>query len=154
MSTRFRTGEHQVPQSDVTDVGSDADLSWLLLVDDDAITGRAIARWVSRACGLPVRLALDEQSAAELLSTHGEPTAVLSDFELRPGEDGVRLLGRLRSLGCRAPAAILTGAPERALHALAHSGLDEVVPVFAKLDSSNALSSWLEQLSLCWAHTA
>ena len=127
---------------------------WVLLIDDDPITARSIARWVSRTAQMTVLVAHNPEEAEDHLKREGEPTAVISDFELLHGENGVRLLHRLRTLGCRAPAAILTAAPDRALRALNASTLDEIVPVISKADNGLQLEEWLDNLRLCWAQSA
>lgn len=127
---------------------------WLLLVDDDPVAARSIARAVSRAMGLTVVIAHDGSQALAWLESRGEPVAVVCDFELARGETGVSTIERLRDAGSLAPAAILTGAPAAALSALSASRLEEVVPVFSKLENGARLQDWLDPLSLCWAETA
>jgi hypothetical protein len=84
---------------------------------------------------MTVVIAHNGEQAESHLEREGEPTAVISDFELLHGENGVGLIQRLRALGCRAPATILTAAPDRALRTLNASTLDEVIPVISKMDN-------------------
>lgn len=127
--------------------------TWLLLVDDDPVAARSIARWVSQAARVPVFVAHDGAQAEQWFRVHGAPIAVVCDFELARGETGVGTIQRLRDAGCVAPAAILTGAPDAAVRTLAASRLDEVVPVFSKMENGARLRDWLDPLRLCWAET-
>jgi DNA-binding response OmpR family regulator len=55
------------------------------------------------------------------------PAAVLTDFDLGPGGDGVDLLARMRREGCQVPAIMMTGSdPTLARARLARAGLDEI----------------------------
>lgn len=153
MKNAFESGGHEASPNEHTDCGEEAGQSWVLLLEDDAITGRAIARLMSRASGLFVRLAENGKAAEHLIATFGEPTAIVTDYELGHGDTGVAVLRRLRAARCRAPAAIFSGAPEAALRALGSAELCEVVPVFSKHDHGG-LRDWLEQLRLCWAVSA
>lgn len=146
---------HAVTPSEGSSRGQrDSSACWVLLIDDDPITARSIARWVSRTARMTVLVAHNAEQAENHLEREGEPTAVISDFELLHGENGVGVIQRLRTLGCRAPATILTAAPDRALHTLNASSLDEVVPVISKADNGLQLKDWLDQLRLCWAQSA
>jgi CheY-like chemotaxis protein len=127
---------------------------WLLLVDDDPVAARSIARWVSLAARVTVFIAHDSEQAESWLRKRGAPVAVVCDFELADGATGVGTIQHLRGIGCSAPAAMLTGAPDAALRALSASGLDEVVPVFSKTESGSRLKDWLDPLRLFWAETA
>jgi CheY-like chemotaxis protein len=149
-----QSGECSVVTPDGDTTGVRPHESWILLVDDDPVAARSIARWVSRAAGLTVLVAHDGEQAEQWLARRGQPAALVCDFELAQGETGVSLIQRLRTFGCSAPAAILTGAPDSAVRALSASDLDEVVPVFSKLESGSRLQDWLDPLSLCWADTA
>jgi CheY-like chemotaxis protein len=128
--------------------------SWLLLVDDDPVAARSIGRWISRASKLTVMIAHDGEEAVQWLQSRGQPVAVVCDFDLALGETGVSALQAMRAKGCVAPAAILTGAPELALRALSASELDEVVPVFSKVENGVGLRAWLDPLRLFWAESA
>lgn len=124
---------------------------WVLILDDDVAGGRALGRWIQKTTGLQVRIARTTHQAHCWLATLPEPAAVLSDFELQHGENGVLALQTMRAQGCRAPAALVTGAPDLAIYSLASSTLDEVVPVFCRSKLHQLVSDWLEQLCLCWS---
>jgi CheY-like chemotaxis protein len=153
MWTPYEHGEHSSPDEH-TDDGGEGNPAWLLLVEDDSVTARALGRLIGRASGMLVRVADSGDAAVVLARTFGEPTAIVTDFQLGGGEDGVQVLSRLRAAGCHAPPAILTGAPEQALLSLESSDLDEVVPVFMKQDVGSRLCEWLDQLRLFWARSA
>jgi DNA-binding NtrC family response regulator len=123
---------------------------WILVIDDDKLVGRAIARWIKQVTGLETRLARTIDQAEECAAGSLQPAAIVTDYQLESGEDGVQAIEHLRSLGCRAPAALLTGAPELAIQSLERSTLDEVVPVFSKTEMQERLKDWLEQVRLCW----
>lgn len=127
---------------------------WVLLIDDDPVAARSIARWVGRVSRMGVRTVHSAEQAERELNEHPDPMAIVTDFELAHGETGVGALIRLRRRGCTAPAALLTGAPERALEVLTASSLTEVVPVFSKTENGSRLWEWLDQLRLCFAESA
>src|SRR5690606_31652971 len=112
MASLPKDGDPKVLPSDHTDCGEEPGQAWLLLVEDDAVAARTSARLLRRASGLFVRLAENGNAAERLLQTFGEPTAIVSDFTLSNGENGVAVLERLRGLRCSAPAALFSGAPE------------------------------------------
>jgi DNA-binding NtrC family response regulator len=145
------SGEY--PRSEGREDPAQLPSSWVLLIDDDPVAARSLARWMRRTSGIAVHAVHSIAEAEVVLEASTEPTAIVTDFEMR-GEDGVDALLRARELGCNAPAAILTGAPEAALQALTRSSLDEVIPVFSKRDSGAYLSDWLDRLRLCWAQSA
>lgn len=124
---------------------------WVLILDDDRLASRAVARWVKQVIGVEVRVAQTIRQAECWVKCLPEPLAILTDFELGEGEDGAQALEHLRRIGCLSPAAVVTGAPDLALHALADSSLREAIPVISKSELHLRLRDWLEQLQLCWA---
>jgi hypothetical protein len=124
---------------------------WILVLDDDRLASRAVGRWVKQIVGVEVRTAQTILEAECWLKCSPTPLAILTDFELGDRENGAQALERLRYLGCAAPAAVVTGAPDLALMALAESSLREAIPVISKSELPIRLRDWLEHLQLCWA---
>lgn len=147
------SGEFPMVANNSQEGGNKCAGPWLLLIDDDRLVARSLGRWVERVARMDVRVAQDADEAERLVRA-SRPTALISDFELRGAENGVDVLLRLRRLGCQAPAALLTAAPDRALTALTASPLNEVIPVFSKAEYGALLTGWLDQLRLCWAQSA
>jgi DNA-binding NtrC family response regulator len=127
--------------------------SWLLIIDDDRMTGRALSRWVSHVTGYQVRVARTIHQAECWLRVMELPVAVITDFELA-GESGLEGLKHFRELGFRCPVAIITGAPALALAALEAESLTETIPVFSKSEAHESLSDWLDRLRFSWAASA
>jgi DNA-binding response OmpR family regulator len=97
----------------------------LLIVDDDNLICSSLARGLIRL-GHAARAATSVESACRLLDSES-PAAVLTDLDLGDGGDGVDLILRLRSEGCRVPTVMMTGSdPIMARARLARAGLDEV----------------------------
>src|SRR5687767_13512066 len=86
---------------------------WVLVVDDDLITGRSTARCISAKTRTSVLVAQSLKGAStRVRSSVTWPVAIVLDYDLA-GPSGVRVLSALRRLGCSAPCAFLTGAPEK-----------------------------------------
>jgi len=97
----------------------------LLIVDDDSLICSSLARSLIRL-GHAARAATSVESACRLIEIES-PAAVLTDLDLGDGGDGIDLILRLRSEGCRAPTIMMTGSdPIMARARLARAGLDEV----------------------------
>jgi ActR/RegA family two-component response regulator len=126
---------------------------WLLIVDDDRMTGRALARWVTHVTGCAVRVARTVHQAECWLRVTHAPLAMISDFELG-GETGLDAIRRVRELGVLCPAAIVTGAPEKASAAVEQARLSETLPIFSKAAGHERLAHWLSQLRFGWAASA
>jgi DNA-binding response OmpR family regulator len=97
----------------------------LLIVDDDSLICSSLARSLIRL-GHAARAATSVESACRLNASEA-PAAVLTDLDLGDGGDGIELILRLRSEGCRAPTIMMTGSdPVMARARLARAGLNEV----------------------------
>lgn len=82
----------------------------VLLVEDDEVMSQALSRSLER-WGYSVRLAsTGEEAIALVVDAQELLVAIISDFRLSGGWDGLRLIEHLRTLeGQRTPAIILTG---------------------------------------------
>lgn len=118
-----------------------AGLQWILLLDDDPINTRALSRWIKGELGAETRSATTIAQALCWLRSMPAPLAIISDFDLSYGETGVSALGEFGAHGIEAPAALLTGAPARALTALSGSKVN--APVFCKANFRDSLRGWL-----------
>jgi len=97
----------------------------LLIVDDDSLICSSLARSLIRL-GHAARAATSVELACRLNESEA-PAAVLTDLDLGAGGDGIELILRLRSEGCRAPTIMMTGSdPIMARARLARAGLSEV----------------------------
>jgi DNA-binding NtrC family response regulator len=117
------------------------------------MTGRALSRWVSHVTGHQVRVARTLHQAECWLQVMELPLAVITDFELA-GETGLEGLMRIRKLGFRCPAAIVTGAPARAAEALEAARMTGSFPIFSKGDAHEELADWFQGLRFGWAASA
>lgn len=86
----------------------------LLLVDDEAPIREALGRLLATLGG-ELRSAADAEAALACLADGWQPQALVLDFRLGEGGDGLDALERLRAAGCSAPAWLITGdtAPQR-----------------------------------------
>jgi DNA-binding NtrC family response regulator len=112
----------------------------ILIVDDDAILGRAVARLLAHL-GHAGRAVSSVEAALRALA-EAPPDLLLTDFDLGSGCTGVDLVGWTRN-GYQIPAVIMTGhdlADVRA--ALAAAGLTDV-SLLPKPFSLDALSAAL-----------
>ena len=116
-------------------------LQWILLLDDDPINTRALSRWIKSELGAETRSATTIRQALCWLRSMPAPLAIITDFDLSCGETGVGALGAFGAIGIVAPAAVLTGAPSRALTALDRSEVR--APVFCKANFQDPLRGWL-----------
>ncbi len=119
-----------------------ADLEWVLLLEDDPTTSRGLSRWLKRFVQVETRSARTVYQAECWLRSMPPPLAVISDFDLQAGENGASALKRFRGAGLTTLALILTGAPTRARAALNQVGLDDV-PVLSKSAYQSELQVWL-----------
>ena len=119
-----------------------AELEWVLLLDDDLVTARSVSRWVKRAVGMETRAARTVHQAVCWLSSMPSPVAIVTDFDLQMGETGASALAGFRATGQVAPAIVLTGAPTRARSALDETGLTDIA-VLSKTQFQQELQQWL-----------
>lgn len=119
-----------------------AELEWVLLLDDDLVTARSVSRWVKRAVGMETRAARTVHQAVCWLSSMPSPVAIVTDFDLQMGETGASALASFRATGQLAPAIVLTGAPTRARSALDETGLTDIA-VLSKTQFQQELQQWL-----------
>lgn len=89
-------------------VVSDPTQRRVLVVDDDPVSRRALARSLRRA-GIAVVAAEDGNQACDLLA-HTEVDAVVTDVSM-PVVDGLRLLERIREQDEELPVILITGKP-------------------------------------------
>jgi hypothetical protein len=120
----------------------------LLWLGADRATLVSDARWLRQVSSLEVQL-VSSTDQARLACSRAEPLACVVEFELGPGENGVRALEHLREAGMLAPAVMLTHTAELALATLARSRLLEAVPVFSRMDRHAQLREWLGDLQTC-----
>ncbi|HEX2735919.1 MAG TPA: hypothetical protein VHM70_30170 [Polyangiaceae bacterium] len=106
------------------------------------------ARWLRHATALHASVCTSVGQVLDVCRG-GDPLAVIVDFELGRGENGVRALEQLRELGLLAPSVLITHTPELALAALERSRLLEAVPVFSRTERHAALREWLSDLQTC-----
>jgi DNA-binding NtrC family response regulator len=78
----------------------------VLVVDDEPIV-RKSCRVVLEAAGWQVLEAGSASGAVALLAS-ATPRLLIVDYKM-PGEDGMRLIGRLREMGIRTPAVLMSG---------------------------------------------
>jgi ActR/RegA family two-component response regulator len=118
---------------------------WVLVVDDDPITARALSRVLSTRTGARVAIVQTVDAALRLVAGAAEPPilAVL-DFELRQGETGLCVLLSLRASGSDVPCVFHTGVPVRAAEALEASRLGRAYPIFAKGLALGELVAWVQ----------
>lgn len=119
---------------------------WLLVVDDDQLAGRTVARRAARITACHTRLARTLHQAECWLSTLPSPAAVVSDFDLQGDENGVLLVQRLMERGIRCPVALFTGSPQAALLALEEAALTRCCVVLGKAGDEASLHRWLGSL--------
>lgn len=133
--------------------GHSGEPTWVLIIDDDRMAGRALARWVSHVTGLSVRVARTVHQAECWLQVMSRPLAVVTDFDLA-GETGLDALRCLRDRGVRCPAIVVTGSPEAARAAITEAELGVHVPVLSKREAHQPLAAWLRELHFSWAASA
>jgi len=97
----------------------------VLIVDDDVLLARALARALSKA-GHRCRTATSVDSAVALVTIE-RPTLVLTDLDLGGAGDGVDLACWLRNAGHRMRIIMMTGSGvDLARVELARAGLEDV----------------------------
>lgn len=119
---------------------------WVLVVDDDVVSGRSTARWLAAKTGARVLVARSLRDACQMVrSASFWPSAIVLDYDLG-GPSGVRVLSALRRLGCPAPGAFLTGAPEKVELALRCGRHDERIEIFSRAERTERLANWVLEL--------
>ena len=85
-------------------------------MDDDPEVLAALAQLLED-WGLSVMAASDGNAALRLVSIHGTPDAVVTDFRLPEGETGLEVLRRLRAVAPAFRGVVLSGdiGPDEAL---------------------------------------
>jgi two-component system response regulator GlrR len=97
----------------------------VLIVDDDVLLARALARALSKL-GHACRTATSVDSAVSLVALH-RPGLVLTDLDLGGAGDGIDLACWLRHAEISVPIVIMTGSDvELTRVELARAGLDEI----------------------------
>lgn len=116
----------------------------MLVVDDDPLVSRAVARTVSRCTGVAVRCARTLEEAEAALLRGPPPAAVLMDYDLGPSSpDGVDVLSALREGGLCAPAAFFSSTPASVVRERIRGARLEPLPCFMKSGSTTLLHRWL-----------
>lgn len=115
--------------------------SWVLIVDDDAVGGRALARYVYTNVRCPVRLVTGLPQLAFLLERSSPATAVLLDYELGDGVSGIDALHCIRAGGWSSACAFVTGASDRLQVALECE--HERPPIFARGGQVSHILGWV-----------
>jgi hypothetical protein len=147
-STPLSSGQWETVRASGGAIGRQRSAERLLWLGIDRSRSVADARWLRQVTELDVQIVSSaEQGRAAFFRT--EPLAIIVEFELGPGENGVRALERLREQGMLAPAVLLTHAAELALATLAQSRLLEAVPVFSRAERHAQLREWLGELQTC-----
>lgn len=120
---------------------------WVLVVDDDALAGRSMARLLGVATGVRVAVVTDVDQALRLVTRADvPPVAAVLDYDLSGGEKGLTVLLSLRAAGIEVPCAFHTGAGQAARSALRKSRLDDGYPVFDKGRTRLAeVVEWLQE---------
>ena len=118
---------------------------WVLVVDDDPVTARALSRVLSTRTGARVAIVRAVDAALRLVAGATEPPVLaVLDFELRHGETGLNVLLSLRASGSDVPCVFHTGVPVRAAAALEASRLGRAYPIFAKGLALGELVAWVQ----------
>lgn len=94
--------------SPASDPSAGSERSIVLIVDDDALLVRSLARLLGLR-GFSVRTAANGEEATHLVRRE-RFDVVLSDISM-PGMDGIQLLRRLRETDLMVPVVLITGAP-------------------------------------------
>lgn len=122
---------------------SDSVAPYVLLVENEPIAARAIARRIHRTLAVRVRIAHGADGALALLSEQREPLAVVLDGHLGGTVHGADVLRALREARCEAPSAFWTSQSRQQVQShLERCNLPERPPVFGKLEAA-ALMAWL-----------
>jgi len=117
---------------------------WVLVVEDEALAGRSLARRIERRASVAVRLAATVEAAGEQLTAGDRPVAMVLDGRLSRGQHGADALRFARRAGCTSPCAFWTSCGEAEIvHELERRGCEERPPVFDKLDVPGLLE-WLD----------
>jgi CheY-like chemotaxis protein len=114
---------------------------WVLIVDDDTVGGRALARYVYTNVRCPVRLVTGLAQLQFLLEHCSPAAAVLLDYELGAGASGIDAMHQLRASGWSSACAFVTGASYQLKQELASER--EQPPVFARGGQVSHIIGWL-----------
>jgi ActR/RegA family two-component response regulator len=142
-----------IPESVQAQGSQQGSCPWVLVIDDDRMTGRALARWISHVTGCETRVARTIHQAECWLTAMPRPIALVTDFELA-GETGLQAIDAVKSLGLQCPMAVVTAAPDSAAAALSRAESAALLPVFTKSEIHGEFTLWLEALRFAWAATA
>jgi CheY-like chemotaxis protein len=115
--------------------------AWVLIVDDDTVGGRALARYVYTNVRCPVRLVTGLAQLQFVLEHCSPASAVLLDFELGPGASGIDAMHQIRATGWSSACAFVTGASSQLQQELASEG--EQPPIFARGGQVSHIIGWL-----------
>jgi CheY-like chemotaxis protein len=112
------------PQEEAADgppFGHATDLT-VLVVDDEPVVRDWIARVLERAAIPAVFAATGREALRLVVDGQVRPTVLLTDIEM-PGMTGVELAARLLAVRPGLRVVMMTGDPERAIAARAHSSI-------------------------------
>jgi len=84
----------------------------VLIVDDDEVTARLMARIISEWGARSVAAAYSAQEALALLTSGRRFDVVLTDYNMPPGITGGKLAQRIAELNIKVPLLLYTGSPE------------------------------------------
>lgn len=115
--------------------------AWVLIVDDDTVGGRALARYVYTSVRCPVRLVTGLAQLQFVLEHCSPATAVLLDYELGAGASGIDAMHALRASGWSSACAFVTGAAHQLGNELVHEA--EQPPVFARGGQVSHIIGWV-----------
>jgi DNA-binding response OmpR family regulator len=115
----------------------------ILIVDDDEDQRGLRAMLLSRN-GFNAIEAGDKQSAEQLARLHG-PDAAIVDLRLPTVEDGLELIGQLKSLNAQMRLIVLTGMPREKVRSL--PGADLIDELLVKPTSTIKLVRVLRSLA-------
>lgn len=113
----------------------------MLIVDDDTVGGRALARYVYTNVRCPVRLVTGLAQLQFVLEHCSPAAAVLLDYELGAGVSGIDAMHSIRASGWSSACAFVTGAAHQLENALVHE--QERPPVFARGGQVSHIIGWV-----------
>jgi hypothetical protein len=113
----------------------------VLIVDDDAIGGRALSRYVYMNVRCPVRLVTSLSQLQAVLTRCAPATAILLDYQLGMGVSGLDAMNQIREFGWASACAFVTGASQELRAELAER--DEQHPVFERGGEVSSIVVWV-----------
>lgn len=118
----------------------------VLLVDDESSFRRALGSLISRR-GFDVVLAKNSSEAIRVLAArHDDLAAIVTDFAMPPGLDGVEFAHEARCSGFCGPIILTSGAPLDGLKWRADaSAVDRIVAKPCTLEIVDTLNELLEK---------